>query len=230
MYLVMLSEKKMQKIARMIVNKCLAIKRKDIVRIGTGPKALEFAEALCYEASIVGAQPSIGYGSDKLSLKIYKDINPEFLKDWPKLAAIHSKIVDVSISIDDSNPFVARQLPQKKIEIRRKVIKPIRRAEEKRQLKKTMKAALIGFPTEEDAKAMGIPFSKLDKFFWSAMKADYDKIYRFNSRLMEELSKASKIRIVGEKTDISFSIKGRKLFNACGMVEKKGEMKSFLPL
>lgn len=220
----MLSEKEMQKIARMVVNKCLAIKRKDIVRIGAGPKSLKFAEALCYEASIVGAQPSIGYGSDELSLKIYKDINPEFLKDWPKLAAIHSKIVDVSISIDDSNPFVARQLPQKKIEIRRKVTKKIRSVEEKRQLRKEMKAALIGFPTEEDAKAMKIPFSKLDKIFWGAIKADYEKIYRFNSRLIQELSKANKIRIVGEKTDISFLIKGRNFFNACGMVEKKGEM------
>jgi aminopeptidase len=220
----MVSRNEMQKIARMIVRKCLSIKRKDIVRIGAGPKSLKFAEAICYEASMIGAQPSIGYGSDELSLKIYKDINPEFLKDWPRLAAIHSKIVDVSISIDDSNPFIARLLPQKKIEIRRKITKPIRKIEEKRQLKKEMRAALIGFPTEEDAKAMKIPFNRLSKTFWDAMKADYENIYQFNSKLIQKLSKAKKIRIFGEKTDISFLIKGRKLFNACGMVEKKGEM------
>jgi len=220
----MISENKMQKIASMIVRKCLSIKRKDIVRIGAGPKSLKFAEAICYEASMIGAQPSIGYGSDELSLKIYKDINPEFLKDWPRLASIHSKIIDISISIDDSNPFIARLLPQKKIEIRRKITKPIRKIEEKRQLKKEMKAALIGFPTEEDAKAMKVPFNKLNNIFWNAMKADYEKIYKFNSILIKKLSKARKIRIVGEKTDISFLIKGRKFFNACGMVEKKGEM------
>lgn len=220
----MISEKEMQKIAKTIINTNLGVKEKDIVTISAGPKSLAFAEALAYEAAIKGAQPSIQYGSDKLALKTYRNINPKFLKNWPRLADVHSKLVDVSIVIDDTNPFIARLLPQEKIEIRRKVIKPIRRREEERQRKKEMKAALIGFPTLEVAKAMKIPFSKLNKIFWDAMRADYQKIYQFNSSLIHKLSGAKTITIVGEKTNLSFSVKGRKFINACGIVEKKGEI------
>jgi len=220
----MVSEKEMRKIAKSIINVNLGVKEKDIVTISAGPKSLELAEALAYEASIKGAQSSISYGSDELALRVYRDINPKFLKNWPKLADVLSRLVDVSIVIDDSNPFVARLLPQKKIEIRRKTVKPIRTREEERQLKKEMKAALIGLPTKEVARAMKISFNKLNKIFWDAMKANYEKIYQFNSALIRKLSRAKTIRIIGEKTNLSFSIKGRKFFNACGIVEKKGEM------
>lgn len=220
----MVSEKEMRKIAKTIINVNLGIKRKDVVTISAGPRSLEFAEALAYEASMIGAQPSISYGSDKFALKTYRNINPKFLKDWPKLADVLSKLVDVSIVIDDTNPFIARQIPQKKIEIRRKTIKPIRRRIEERERRKEMKGALVGFPTPETAKAIKMPFSKLNKIFWEAHKVNYEKIHKFNSVLIGELSKAKTITITGERTNLSFSTKDRKFINACGIVEKKGEI------
>jgi aminopeptidase len=220
----MLSKKEMQKIARMIINVNLGVKEKDVTLISCGPKSLKFAEALAFEAARIGAQPTITYGSDDLSLKIYKTIKPKFLKQWPKLSDVLSKLVDVKIVIDDSDPFLARQLPQKKIEIRRKTIKPIRLREEERQRKKEMRAVLIGFPTEETARAMRIPFEKLDKIFWDAMRVDYEKLYEYNKGLIQRLKGANKIRIIGERTNLEFSVKGRRFINACGLVDKKGEI------
>lgn len=211
----------MQKIAKTIVNVNLGIKEKDITIISAGPESLKFAEALAFEAAKIGAQPAITYGSDELSLKIYKTINPKFLKNWPKLAGTLSKLVDVSIVIDDSNPFLAKQLPQKKIEIRRKTVKPIRRIEEERQRKKDMRAVLLGFPTPEAARAMGIPFKKLDKIFWDSMRIDYWKLYKFNSALLRRLKGASKIKIIGERTNLTFSVKNRKFINSCGIIDKE---------
>jgi len=220
----MLSEKELQRIAKTIINVNLAVKERDLTLISCGPKSLKFAEALAFEAAKIGAQPTITYGSDELSLKIYKVINTKFLKQKPKLADVLSRIADVKIVIDDTNPFLARQLPQDKIEIRRKTVKPIREREEERQRKKEMKAALIGFPTEEEAKAMKIPFKKLSEIFWDAMKVDYERLYQYNKKLIERLKGADKIRVIGEKTDLEFSVKGRKFINACGLVSKKGEI------
>lgn len=220
----MISPKEMQKVARSIVRVNMGIKEKDLVTISAGPRALDFAEAIAYEAAMVGGQVSISYGSDRLSLKIYKDINPKFLKNKPKLAPILSRKVDVSLHIDDEDPFLGKQFPQKKVEIRRKIMKPYRKIEERRQLKKEMKSALIGFPTPESAKAMGISFEKLSKIFWNTIRADYEAIYRNNKKVAEMLSKADKIRIVGERTNLEFSIKGRRVFNSCGIISKKEEM------
>ena len=221
---IMISEKEMRRIAKNIIHKNLAVKEKDVTLISCGPKSLKFAEALALEAAKIGAQPTITYGSDELSLKIYKTINTKFLRYWPKLADILSKIVDVKIVIDDTNPFLARKLPQNKVEIRRKTVKPIREREERRQKRKEMKAALIGFPTEELAEALNIPFQKLQKTFWNSMKVDYEKLYEYNQKIIGKVKNADKIKIIGEKTDLEFSIKGRKFINACGIVTKKGEI------
>jgi aminopeptidase len=210
-----------EKIARNIIKINLGVKEKDVTLISAGPNSLKFAEALAFEAAKIGAQPTILYGSDELSLKIYKTIKPKFLRNWPKLADTFSKLVDVKITIDETNPFVARQLPQQKIEIRRKTVKPIIDREEKRQMKKEMKAALIGFPTKEVARAMKIPFKRLNKIFWDAMNIDYQKLYEYNKRIIEKLKGVKKIRIVGENTDLTFSVEGREFINSCGIVEKE---------
>jgi aminopeptidase len=220
----MISPAEMQKVARSIVRTNLGIKEKDLVTISSGPSSLGFAEAIAYEVAMVGGQVSISYGSDRLNLKIYKDIKPKFLRNKPKLAPILSRKVDVTLLIDDENPFLARQIPQKKVEIRRKLLKPFRKIEESRQLKKEMKSALIGFPTKESAKAMGISFEKLSNIFWGTIRADNEAIYRSNKKVAAMLSRADKIKIVGERTNLEFSIKGRRVFNSCGIIAKKEEM------
>jgi len=220
----MVSQKKIQKVAKTIVNTNFGIKPRDVVVISCGPNSLKFAEALAYECSIIGAQSTITYGSDELALKIYKKINPKFLKFKPKLGWAHLNVVNAEMIIGESNPFVARKLPQNKIEIRRKVVKPLRRAREKKHLKKTLKTALIGFPTKEDARAMGLPFKKLEKIFWDTIDVDYSKLYRFNQKLLKRLEGVKKIRIEGKKTKLEFSVKNRKFINACGIVTKKSEI------
>lgn len=217
----MVSQKRMQKVARAIVNTNFGIRQKDVVIISCGPNSLKFAEALAYECAIKGAQPMITYGNDELSLKIYKEIKPEFLKFKPKLGYAHLDVVNAEMSIDDSNPFIARRLPQKKVEIRRKRFKLLRRKRDKKLKRKALKSALIGFPTKEDARALKIPFKKLDEIFWDTMDVDFNKLYRFNERLIKKLKGVKKIRIVGKKTNLEFSVRGREFLNDCGIVAKE---------
>jgi len=214
----MLSEKELERIAKNIVNVSFGIKPKDVVVIYCGPESLKFAEALAYECAMKGAQPTISYNSDELSLKIYKKINPRFLRFKPKLGWANLKAVNAEIDIDDTNPFLARQLPQKKIEIRRKAVKPLRRKKEKMNQKKKLKSALIGFPTPETAKMMGIPFGKLDKIFWNTMQINYGKLYEYNKKLIQKLKGRNKIKIIGERTNLTFSVKGRKFINSSGVI------------
>lgn len=217
----MVSQEELQEIARNIIRVNLGVKEKDITLIDAGPKSLRFAEALALEASKIGAQPAIFYGSDELALKTYNSMKIKYLKNFPRLADVLSKIVDVEIVIDDTNPFVAKKLPQNKVEIRRKVTKPIRDRKERREMKKDLKTALVGFPTEEVAKALKIPFKKLEKIFWNSMKINYYKLYEYNKMILRKLKNAKKIRIVGEQTDLEFSVKGRNFINSCGIVDKE---------
>jgi aminopeptidase len=202
------------KLAKTIVRTNLDLKEKDAVVIIAGPDSLDYAEAIAYECSMVGAQPSIQYGSDKLSLKIYKDIKPQFLKIKPKISVITSKLIDVKI-------IIAKKLPQDKIEIRRKALKPIEKILQNRTLTRKMKIALVGFPTKELAKALGISFKRINKIYFDTMTVDYKKLYKFNTKLAKKFHKTDKIRIIGERTDLEFSIKNRKPLLDSGIVTKE---------
>jgi aminopeptidase len=217
----MVSEKKMKRVARKIVRSSFGIKAGDVVVVSCGPNSLEFAEMLAYECSVIGAQPMVAYGSDKWTLKTYKRIDTKFLRQKPKLAHAHLDVVAAEMNIDDSNPFYARQLPQWKVEIRRKTVKPLRRLKEKKLARKALRSALIGWPTKEKAQAMGIPFKRLEKIFWDTLDVDFRRLYRFNERLMKRLKGAGTIHIVGNRTDLEFSVKGRKFLNDSGRVARQ---------
>jgi aminopeptidase len=218
----MISPSEMQKIAKNIVGKSMNVKPKEAVSISTGPNSIKFAEMLAYEAAIIGANPSISYSSDELSLKIFQKINPKYLRTIPKLSKILAKKVDVEIMIDDSNPFVSSLLPMKKLEIRRKALKPVKDIKDLRFVRKTIKSVLLGYPNRETAKALGISFDKLNSIFWKTLSTDTQKMLSFNNKIIARLRNANKIHIVGEKTDLEFSIKGREPLSDCGLwVEDK---------
>jgi aminopeptidase len=216
----MISEAKLQKIAKNIINKAMFVKQKEAVIISAGSDSLKFAEKLAYEAAIIGANPTITYGNDELSLKIYKDIKTKYLKTIPKLSKILAKKMDVEIIIEDSNPFIAKKLPQKKIQIRMKTMKPIKKIRDKRIIKKTIKSVLIGFPNKETARSLGISFNKLSKIFWSTLNMDPYKLYAINQKIISKLKNTEKINIIGKNTDIELSVKNREPINDCGLWER----------
>lgn len=216
----MISQSQMQKIARNIIRKSMYVKPKEAVVISAGPNSIKFAEMLAYESAMIGANPTISFGSDDLSLKIYNDINARYLKNIPKLSKLFAKNVDVEIMLDDSDPFIACKLPQKKVQLRIKTLKPVRKIREQRVVKKTIKSVLLGYPTKETASFLGISHDRLNKIFWKTLNIDPYRLFKINKKIMAKLNNAESIRIVGKKTDIELSVKGRKPINDCGLWTK----------
>lgn len=208
------------KIAKEIVNKNLFIKERNVVLISASPKTLEFSEALAYQCSMIGAQPAMLYNSDRLSLRTLRNIDSRFLKEWPKLSAALMKVADARIVLDDQDPFIESRLPQDKIELRRHVMRPITVREDRRIIKKDVKIALVGFPTEEQARALGVSFKKLSKIFWSTFNIDCQKLYKFNDLLARKFKNAKKVRLIGKETELEISIRGRTPLNSAGLWDK----------
>ena len=216
----MISESQLQKIARNIIRKSMFVKEKEVVRISTGSNAIRLAEHLAYEASVIGAHPTISYCSDELSLRIYNGTKLKYLKRIPKLSKILARKIDVEINIEDSNPFVEVKLPQDKVQARMRAFKPIRKIRDRRVVKKTIKSVLLGYPTKETAKSLGISFTNLNKIFWKCLSTDPYKMYAFNKKIIAKLRNANKIHITGKRTDIELSVKDREPINDCGLWTK----------
>ena len=60
--------------------------------------------------------------------------------------------------------------------------------------KKQLRSALIGFPTEEDARAMRVPYARLDRIFWDTLDVDFHRLYAFNERMLKLMRGTRTIR------------------------------------
>ncbi len=213
--------RKIEKMAKKIIRENLFLKQSETLIIHSGPKALEFAEELAYQASLIGAHSFIIYSSSKLRYKIFRDINEKHLKKISSLNKFITKKIDAEIILDDSDPLTESKIPQKKIEIRRKTLLPLRRIRDKRITSKDVKIALLWYPTEEAAESIGISFKKLWKIYWNCLDIDYNALYQYNRKLVSALKKGEKIKIYGKETELELSVKNRPVHNACGLWEKE---------
>ncbi|NOZ82046.1 MAG: aminopeptidase [Candidatus Micrarchaeota archaeon] len=197
----------LSKVAERIIGTNLSVREGEMVIINCGPNSLEFAEELAYHSSIIGAQPTIVYSSDRLALRVFRKIDEKYLRVIPKLTEYLSKKADVKIIIDDSDPEIEKKIPQKKLEIRRSALKPVRRREDRRIMKKDVKIALVGFPTPSQAKALGISFKKLSSIFWKTMNVNYRRLHEYNRKVSSLFPENSTVRITGKKTDLVFRVR-----------------------
>jgi aminopeptidase len=79
------------------------------------------------------------------------------------------------------------------------------------------KWVLAQFPTQAQAQEADMSLSDYEDFVYSAVtKVDWKKKHRQQEKLRKLLDKTGEIKIVGEGTDLTLNIKGRKAENAAG--------------
>ena len=64
------------------------------------------------------------------------------------------------------------------------------------------------YPTSSDAQAMGMSTEAYTDFFFRVSTMDYEKMYHAAQPLAELMKRTDRVRILGDGTDIAFSIKG----------------------
>jgi aminopeptidase len=75
----------------------------------------------------------------------------------------------------------------------------------------------LDFPTQALAQAAGMTLPQFEGFYWGAMLIDWEALGKDMQRIAERFDSASSVRILGDDTDLSFSLDGR-----TGMVDALG--------
>jgi len=114
------------------------------------------------------------------------------------------KASDVIISIkSNSNTKSLRNVDPKKISIRSKALKNLR---DERLSKRW---CLTQYPTVGYAQDAEMSLSEYEDFVYSAVLIDWNEQIKIMNRLKGIMDKTDEVRIIGEKTDLTLSIKGR---------------------
>ncbi len=66
------------------------------------------------------------------------------------------------------------------------------------------------YPTEAVAQDAGLPLAAFADFLYGAVLVDWDALRRDMERIAERFDRASTVRIVGDETDLTFSLEGRR--------------------
>lgn len=214
--------KKDTELAQIFLNHSLGVESKEKVLITcSDSSAFNLVKAVYIETLKLGAYPVVDVAGVDFELgrshlggfayQFYKLANDWQLNNLPK-EILEAKIdwADAFVRITSlENTAEFAQIKPEKINLRKKLIKPIFD-----KMIDSDRWVLTYYPTPGMAQQAGVAFDWLVDFYYRACVVDYKKMKQKLKKLEKKLDEAKNIKIIGEKTDLRFSVKAR-LSKAC---------------
>jgi aminopeptidase len=215
-----------EKYASVLVDYSTKVKKGDLVVIrATSAMAENLVKAIYKKVLERGANPILRTSICDMSDIFIKYANDEQLDFVDPMAKLEYKVVDKYISIGAPlNVKSMARADKTKMARRSKATRELSELLLKRSAKGEASWVIADVPTHALAQEAKMSFDEYSEFLFSACFLNLeDPVKRLQqmeteqSKWVNYLNKTSKIRIVGEKTDITFSTKGRKWISCSGL-------------
>jgi aminopeptidase len=165
---------------------------------------LDLASEIYKEAAKLGGSPLIVMTPSEVTRAYYEVTPEEFLDIYPKHLYELTKASDVVVSIrSDINTKTLGNVNPKKLTRRDKTVRPI---QDERLSKRW---CLTQAPTPGFAQDADMSLKEYEDFVYSAILIDWASQRTQMEKLKKALDQADKVRLIGEKTDLTMSVKGR---------------------
>lgn len=203
---------KTKKVAEVIVNYSTEIKEGDKVQINTSVLGIPLAEAI-YELTLEkGAIPWVNISEERFEYLWFKKAEKNALTWFPTHKFQEIKNTDVWIGIRaPGNTRLLSSVPPDRISVYRKTMEKISEYRVERT-----RWVIINYPTNALAQEADMSLEEYENFWYKAVVQDWKRLSQNWKKIAEKLERTDKVRILGEKTDLTFSVKGRKPIVADG--------------
>jgi len=190
--------------AKLIVTYATGVKKGDQVLIMASDYGLDLASEIYKEAAKLGGSPLIVMTPSEVTRAYYEVTPEEFLDIYPKHLYELTKASDVVVSIrSDINTKTLGNVNPKKLTRRDKTVRPI---QDERLSKRW---CLTQAPTPGFAQDADMSLKEYEDFVYSAILIDWASQRTQMEKLKKALDQADKVRLIGEKTDLTMSVKER---------------------
>jgi len=199
-------DERIKKLAKILTDYSIKIKKKDTILIESGIEAKELLLEIAKNIIKKGAFPRINLNLPGFSYLYFKYAKEWQLRTYPKISDYEIRHCNGIISINtDYNTKELTSIDPRKITLRKKITKPISDF-----IIKQDNWVITEYPTNALAQDAEMSLSEFEDFYFNSVLLDWKKESKKYNKLKKILDKAKKVRIIGEDTDISFSIKNRK--------------------
>ncbi|UCD21116.1 MAG: aminopeptidase [archaeon] len=197
-----------QRLAKLVVNYSVMVKKGENVIISGSTEAKEFVEALYKEIILKGAHPILRVSIPGLAPFYYKYAQEHQLKKFPETFDFTVKKAQKYIGIDtESNTRELSSANPKKIAIRQKVTQPI--SDYVVNEKDKILRCTVGFPCIALAQEAEMSLLEYEHFVYSSCLQDWKKLGKQLDKIKNKFEKGKQVHLIGENVDLKFSIKGK---------------------
>jgi len=200
-----MADPRVKKLAEILVNYSIKIKKGDLIELSFGVDAKELALEVYKLILKKGAYPITHAGVPGFAYSYYKNASKEQLTHFPKLAMMEAKMANGTISIGaEYNTKELTKIDPKKIAMRRKITRKVSDVHIKKN-----NWVICEFPTHSLAQDAEMSLEEFEDFCYTATNQDWKLESAKQDKLKKVLDKGNQVRITGEDTDLTFSIKDR---------------------
>jgi aminopeptidase len=193
------------RLAKLLVEYSTEVKEGDRVLISCDAQAKDLALEVYRQCLLKDAYPWIKVELPGRNYIFYKYASEKMLNFFPEHEYYEIKNTDVYIALRaPSNVKELANIEASKIAQRVKVLKPI----SDWRVEKTRWCAFY-YPAESLAQEAGMSLEEFEDFVYNSCLVDWKELSKRLYKLKNVLDKTDQVHIVGEHTDITFSIKGR---------------------
>jgi len=206
-------ENELKEFAYRLVNQCMRIRKNENISIYIiNTDDMFLPNLVARECIKVGAYPVIIPTLRSLYIHELMTCSPDYLRIIPRHLKAFFDNVEANITI--MSPYLPPVTPEK-----RRALDDYDQGIAESIVRRKVKTITVYFPSQERAEETGKEYDEVLQEFIHAVNVDYDKMENLATKLRNALQQSSKIRIVTEKgTDLTFSIKGRKVFTEDGVI------------
>lgn len=205
----MTTDLRVQKLAKLIVDYSVFVKKGESVVISGSSEAEEFITALYKEIILKGAHPVLRMSPRGITPFFYRHATNEQIEKFPEIFDFIVKNSQKYIGIDtEFNSRELSNIPPEKITSRAKVTKPI--SDYIVNSKPKMHRVAVGFPCPSLAQDAEMDLVEYENFVFNACLLDWKKLGRQMDKIKSKFKKSSQVHLIGENVDLKMKVHGEK--------------------
>ena len=197
---------RIEKLANNLLNYSVNLQKGENILIEIlGEDGIQLGIELMKQAEKIGANPQFNIINYKLLREMIINCSEEQIKLYAKYDTQRMKEMDAYIGIRaGSNNAELNGISKEKMNMYNKYyMVPVHFQE---RVKNT-KWCILRYPNSSMAQMSNMSTEEFEDFYFNVCTLDYDKMSKAMDNLVNLMNKTDKVHIVGEKTDLSFSIK-----------------------
>jgi aminopeptidase len=214
---------RIEKLAKLCVHYSVNVKPEEKVLVQGSELAFPLINEIYKECLLSDAHPLIMPSLD-VQYTFYKYAKEHQLKFVSPFHKFMVENIDVSIGVwCQPNPKGLTNIDPSKIKMHRASGRELTEIFNKRTAEGKLKWTILPYPINAQAQEAAMSLAEYEDFVYSSCLVDredpiaeWKKIHQQQERICEFLNQASEIHIIGEDTDLTYNMKGRKWINCSG--------------